>query len=170
MLVQHEELKVTPTGLFISIEHPFLGASPDATIHCKCCGLGVVEVKCPLCAQEASFERSMIETKHFCLEKQHDGKYQLKRNHAYYYQCQLQLFVTGYSFCDFVVWTEQELHIERITLHETLIQSTLPIVKKFYKLYILPGLLGKWYTCPGLQWNHLRSLCRRWIMVPLQRA
>ena len=147
MLISHDELIVTSTGFFISIEHQFLGASPDAIIKCSCCGLGVVEVKCPLCAQASSFEESIGDGK-LCLEKQHDGKYQLKRNHGYYYQCQLRLFVTGRSFCDFVVWTEKELHIERITLDEALIKSALPIAQEFYKLCILPELLGKRYTCP----------------------
>ena len=128
MLTSHNELIVTCTGFFISIEHPFLGASPDAIVKCNCCGLGVVEVKCPLRAQESSFEEAIVDGK-FCLEKQHDGKYQLKRNHEYYYQCQLQLFVTGHSFCDFIVWTEQELHIERIIPNEALIQSALPIAQ-----------------------------------------
>ena len=145
MLTSHEELIVTFTGFFISIEHPFLGASPDAIVKCDWCGLGVVEVKCPLCAHESSIEE-VVGAGKFCLEKQHDGKYQLKHDNAYYYQCQLQLFVTGRSFCDFVVWTKDELHIERITLDEALIESALPIAEKFYKLCILPELLGKWYT------------------------
>ena len=54
--------------------------------------------------------------------------------------------MTGHSFCDFVVWTKEVLHIERITLDEALIESALPIAEKFYKLCILPELLGKWYT------------------------
>ena len=87
-------------------------------------------MKCPLCAQESSIEE-VVGAGKFCLEKQHDGKYQLKRDHAYYYQCQLQLFVTGHSFCDFVIWTKEELHIERITLDEALIESALPIAEKF---------------------------------------
>ena len=27
---------------FVSVAHPFLGASPDALIQCDCCGEGVV--------------------------------------------------------------------------------------------------------------------------------
>ena len=72
MLTSHEELIVTSTGFFISIEYPFLGASPDAIVKCNCCGLGVVEVKGPLCAQESSFE-VVVGAGKFCLEKQHDG-------------------------------------------------------------------------------------------------
>ena len=54
--------------------------------------------------------------------------------------------MTRHRFCDFVVLTNIELHIERIMLDETLIKSALPIAEKFYKLCILPELLGKWYT------------------------
>ena len=33
-------------AFFICVEHPFLGASPDALIEYNCCGQGVMEVKC----------------------------------------------------------------------------------------------------------------------------
>ena len=42
----HSGLNVTSCGFFTSVEHPFLGASPDALIECNCCGQGVIEVKC----------------------------------------------------------------------------------------------------------------------------
>ena len=54
--------------------------------------------------------------------------------------------MTGRSFCDFVVWTQKELHIERLTLDEALLKSALPTAKTFFKICILPELLGKWYT------------------------
>ena len=44
-------------------------------------------MKCPLCAQESSFGEAVDGSRNFCLEKRCDGKYQLKRNHGYYYQC-----------------------------------------------------------------------------------
>lgn len=146
MSVSHEDLNVTSCGFYLSTEHPFLGASPDALTECKCCGQGVVEVKCPLGAQESSFAEAAREDRNFCLQEYCDGKYKLKRQHDYYYQCQLQIFVTGRSFCDFVVWTQKELHFERLTLDETLITSALPTAKTFFNICILPELLGKWYT------------------------
>ena len=91
MLTSHEELNITYCGFYVSIEHLFLGASPDALIECKCCGLGVVEIKCPLCAQESSFTEAANGKRDFCLEECCDGKYQLKRHHKNYYQCQLQI-------------------------------------------------------------------------------
>ena len=42
---QHEDMKVTKCGLFISVYHPFLGASPDGIVQCSCCGHGICEVK-----------------------------------------------------------------------------------------------------------------------------
>ena len=146
MLTSHEELNITSCGFYVNVEHPFLGASPNALIEGKCCGLGVVEIKCPLCAQESSFTEAANGKRDFCLEECCDGKYQLKRHHKYYYQCQLQIFVIGRSFCDFVVWTQKELHIERLTLDEALLKSALPTAKTFFKICILPELLGKWHT------------------------
>ena len=42
---QHENMKLSKCGFFISTEYPFLGASPDGVVECSCCGSGVCEVK-----------------------------------------------------------------------------------------------------------------------------
>lgn len=62
----------------------------------------------------------------FCLEEWCDWKYQLKCDHAYYYQCELQVFVTARSLCDFVAWTKKKLHIECVILDEALLESDTP--------------------------------------------
>ena len=38
----------------------------------------------------------------------------LRRNHNYYYQVIGQIALSKAEFCDFVVWTEVDIHIERI--------------------------------------------------------
>ena len=78
MLTSHEELTLTSCGFYVSVEHPFLGASPDALIEYKYCGLRVVEIKCPLCAQESSLMDAANENWNFSLDECCDGKYQLK--------------------------------------------------------------------------------------------
>ena len=148
MSASHEDLNVTTCGFYVSTTHPFLGASPDALTECQCCGRGVVEVKCPLCAQENSLAEEARRGRNFCLQERCDGRYELRHQHDYYYQCQLQMYATGRGFCDFVVWTQKELHIERLTLDEALITSALPTAKKFFNCCILPELIGKWYTRP----------------------
>lgn len=41
----HKQLLVSKCGLFISLEHPFIAASPDSIVECLCCGRGICEVK-----------------------------------------------------------------------------------------------------------------------------
>ena len=49
----------------------------------------------------------------FCLEKK-VSKFKLKRKHNYYYEVQCQLYSTDTSWCDFVVRTERDIHVERV--------------------------------------------------------
>ena len=47
-----------------------------------------------LCAQESSLEEAADVVASFCLEVLPTGKCQLKRNHPYYFQVQLQMFAS----------------------------------------------------------------------------
>jgi len=42
---RHANFTVTDSGLFLSTEHPYMGASPDGMVNCKCCGAGACEIK-----------------------------------------------------------------------------------------------------------------------------
>ncbi len=103
--------QVNLAGLFLDLNYPFIGASPDAVISCSECGDGVLEVKCPYCFKDGIPEE---ESKSFCMEKTDKQQWILKREHPYYYQVQTQLKVCGRKYCDFVVWTKQSLALERI--------------------------------------------------------
>ena len=61
---------------------------------------------------------------------------------------QVQLYVTKRDFCDFVVWSENQLHVERITLDDSIIARSIPppIATKFWKMCVIPELMGKVYT------------------------
>ena len=39
---QHIEFSISKNGLFIHTSYPFMGASPDGVVNCKCCGCGIV--------------------------------------------------------------------------------------------------------------------------------
>ena len=145
-ITSHEQLVISKSGFHISLDHPFLGASSDALVECKFCGKSVMEIKCHYNCCNKSLEDVVCEGKYFCLEKLSNGTLKLKRDHSYYYHCQMQIFSTRRAFCDFVVWSSNELHVERLTLDEDLIKSSIPMVEKFWKLCELPELLGKWFT------------------------
>ena len=46
MIASHDGLAITSSGFFVSTEHPYLGASPDALIEFNCCGMGEVSTMC----------------------------------------------------------------------------------------------------------------------------
>ena len=118
------------------------GASPDSYVECGCCGLGVLEAKCPYCAQDKGFEELAENHDNFCLADA-DSKMMLKRTHSYYYQCQMQVAVTDRSYCDFIVWSvTDELHYKRILRDVDFISQQLELAKKFFH----PELIGKWFT------------------------
>uniref|UniRef100_A0A1X7TU13 Uncharacterized protein n=1 Tax=Amphimedon queenslandica TaxID=400682 RepID=A0A1X7TU13_AMPQE len=57
-----------------------------------CRGEGVCEVKCPYCHKTDSIQEANQDSR-FCLEEK-DGRVELKRDHAYYYQVECQIFYT----------------------------------------------------------------------------
>lgn len=56
MVDHHDDFEILPAGLFLDSDDPFVGASPDAIVNCKCCGRGCVEVKCPFCARDSELD------------------------------------------------------------------------------------------------------------------
>ena len=42
---KHKNFIISDSGLFISTDFPYLGASPDGLIGCECCGAGACEIK-----------------------------------------------------------------------------------------------------------------------------
>ena len=43
-----------------------------------------------------------------------DGKVSLKKDHAYMYKVQTQLLLCDADYVDFVVWTKNDFHFERV--------------------------------------------------------
>lgn len=108
-------VQVLPSGLVISRSHPFIGATPDAKVIDTGCTdyFGLVEVKCP----QTKYNVTPVEAcsdPNFFMEKNGDTNCKLKENNAYYAQVQGQMGVTGARWCDFVVYTNKGLFVQRI--------------------------------------------------------
>jgi len=140
----HDDFKTSQSGLFLSSQFPFLGATPDSLVSCECCGDGCVEVKCPYCATKEDFSEPR---KVFCLEKYNDTL-RLKRTHPYFYQIQAQMFVCGKEYCDFVVWTPDNIHIERVQPDQLFWNEARRKAETFFKSAILPELVCKRFSRP----------------------
>ena len=104
---------------------------------------GCVEIKAAVSFWEKSVSEAVTSNKTFCLTTDADKAIQLKRNHAYFHQCQLQLFVGRdmFEWCDFVVATERDLFIERITLDRDWVSTNVQQLESFYDSFILPRLV-----------------------------
>ena len=138
-------VRIVRCSFYISRVHSFIGASPDALVQCNCCGEGVVEVKCPFCPRDKIIQDACECPHSFCLETVGDQR-QLKVDHPHYWQCQIQMFCTERSYCDFVLWTEEDIHTERILFNKALIEDTISTAKEFHVKCVLPELLRKWFT------------------------
>ena len=151
MSTKHVNFKVEKCGLFINSQHPFLHASPDFLSSCDCCGLGCGEVKCPISIQDCDFDKYALK-KSSCLEKV-DGNFKLIRSHNYYYQVQQQLFtLKDRKHCDFVVCAIDNVNNRAVIVTERILpdkqhhHTVLPKLDTFWRLCILPEILGRWFT------------------------
>lgn len=82
-----------------------------------------------------------------------EGNVVLKKDHAYYYQVQLQMKVTNLPFCDFVIWPPNKIFVERIFFNEDFWACEYPKAKEFHVKVIIPELLGRIYTTDASQLN-----------------
>ena len=74
----HEGLAITESGLVIIPQWPFIDASPDGVVNCKCHEKGVLEIKCPYTHWNEGIEAA---DSNFCLQE-HEGTLRLDCNHA----------------------------------------------------------------------------------------
>ena len=58
------------------------------------------------------------------------------------------MFCTKRSYCDFVVWTESDIHIERILPDKEFWLKNVDRAKNFFVAAVLPELFGKFYSRP----------------------
>ena len=129
---EHQELKFKECGLFLDSMYPFIGASPDSMMTCKCCGRVSIEVKCPYSINYTSPQEGNLSY----LIKEND-KLRLKKQHKYYTQCQSQMGVTGVEKCYFVVWTPYGMHVETIKFDKEFFESMRDDFKDYYDEFYL---------------------------------
>lgn len=68
-----------------------------------------------------------------------NGKLELKQQHAYYWQMQGQLLITGMQWCDFVVCAEEDTLIQRIHRDSDVIQVIKERTDLFFSLPTCKG-------------------------------
>ena len=139
----HPGLAVEPVGLCISNENPWLAASPDSVVHdpVSVPPMALAEIINPYSARDKTvlkFGRKPSS----CLKVQEKfyDTCRLKHGHDYYYQVQCQLYCTDMEWCDFIVKTEKDIHIERIGRDRQWRNSQMDKSSQFYFNALLPEL------------------------------
>lgn len=96
---------VKETGVWVNTKYPHLAASPDGIVPCTN-GFGIVEIKCLKVLKEKNVselisaandgkQSKVLQRQCFSIS---NGKLDLKKQHAYYYQIQMQLLITEAEF------------------------------------------------------------------------
>ena len=135
----HPNLKAERIGLVISVETPYIAASPDARVN------------------DPTYvpQDEACQSKTFFLQKikqNGETKYTLKRRHDYYYQVQCQLYCENKEWCDFVVRTEVDISIERIHRDRKWWKEQVqPKLNDFYFNALLPELACPRYRQGGIR-------------------
>ena len=138
---RHPGFTVQKSGIIIG-NPSYLGASPDGVLVDRSGQLmGIVEIKCPYSAAKLTVTEACEQLDKFYLSKR-DGKFVLDCNHAYFYQIQGSMGLSGAKFCDFVVWTPQSFEVITVNFEISIWESEmLPKLSSFYTTYMLPAIL-----------------------------
>lgn len=141
----HPGFVITNAGLHISVDHPFLAASPDGLLHCACHGEVLIEVKCPFKHRLSTVRMAIEKDKDFCLAINESGELELKRTHPYYFQVQLQMLVCRAKLV-FSSFTTVELVYIFISYDRPFAESLIPRSKLFFLNVVIPEMIGKYFT------------------------
>ena len=141
---KHNNLSLNESGLFINPQFHQFGATPYGIICCECCGVGVLEVKCPYRTRNNLLTDEMPLKKNFCLQLSEDGDLKLSKTHSYYYQVQTQIYVCNKNFADFVVLTEKDVHIERVPPDQAFWNEKSKRACDLFRHVIMPELVAKY--------------------------
>ena len=59
------------------------------------------------------------------------------------------MYVCKVDYCDYVIWTQKGLHVERLVPDNDLIESIITKSKAFFQYAVLPELLGSYFSRPN---------------------
>ena len=130
----HPNLTVKDCGFFIHPQKGWIGTSPDGVVVDPTYNPpnGILEVKCPYSMQDIPPNKYCQDTTFYCFIDK-NGKFQLKRDHAYYHQ--VTVCSNLYSWCDFCIYTTKGILVERISTDYDLINKCIRVLKNIFNTH-----------------------------------
>lgn len=118
-------IKNQKCGLFVPVDRPYLGASPDAIVGDD----GIVEVRCLYAGRNMPI---LPGPKFRHLQLDSNNQICFKKSSLCYDQIQGQLFLSNRKFCFFVVYTFQDSFVQKIYIdREYCIGCLIPTLEHF---------------------------------------
>ena len=148
-----------PSGFIVCGDYPFLGASPDGAVFSPALPdpHGYLEIKCPY-NQRNMTPLDACTSAEFCCELGEDGQMKLRRSHHYYAQVQGQMAIGKRNWCDFVIYTQKNIAVERITFDSSYWSNELqPKLVDFYDNILAPEIVSPIH-CLGLPIRDLSKM------------
>lgn len=128
--VEHN-LLIEPCGIFISLEKPHLAASPDGLLGTET----IIEIKCPYASRYQAINPTSVPYLELV-----NQTLKLKKTSPYYFQVQGQLYCSGRSYCNMIIYTYKDLKVVYIEKDNYFISSVLAKLDCFYNNYFKSAL------------------------------
>lgn len=141
----HPQLMVSPTGFYIDVEHPFLGTSPHGAVYDLADVLSpfsFLEIKCPYTARNVLPSEACCDPTLCCTIDPQSKSITLKKSHAYFCQIQGQMAIGERPWCDFVIYTQKGIHIQRVLFDQVFWTELLSKLTSFYNDCVAPEIVS----------------------------
>ncbi|XP_013389212.1 uncharacterized protein LOC106157950 [Lingula anatina] len=138
--------KVSESGLWVDPAVPELACSPDGLVFDTSSDDpdGLLEIKVLKVFQKsapedvaAQYANGSISTKDLagqCFTINDKGEIKLRESHAYYYQIQFQMGITGREWCDFVLWSPKgQPNVQRIWRDNAFVKDMFKSCRNLWK-------------------------------------
>ena len=145
MKKKHKNFNCTESGLVISVNYPYIPASPDGVCKCDCCPITLFECKCPW-THRGKPVSEYIQEKGSCLvassTREEETNVELNRKHRYFTQVQHQMFVCETKEEYFYLYTTKDTFTEKINFNFNY-SGNVAKFEHFFNNYICPELFTK---------------------------
>ena len=146
-----EYMVVESTGLRLLPEKAYLGASSDGSViytNIDTCCVGCLEVKCPYSIEgnvTVQLTPEEIEKKYgnkFFMRRGDDMMLHLPKTHPYYAQVQGEMAILNVEWCDFVVFSNDSVIVDRILADYDYWKKICDTLDEFYMKHVIPEILS----------------------------
>ena len=140
----HHKLELAAKGFLISKSKPFLGASVDNIQKCQCsdgCPFKVVEYKCPWKHRDLDPKQAFLTPEIGGIKN--GNEFSLNPTSQYYFQVQLQMFVSELTLCTFVVWTRKGIFTVEVPYNPSFMSNVCAKLEKFWTSQVFPFMIAE---------------------------